>query len=1673
MAESHETIGETYLITFQTDSEEAAARIGALAAALQQLDEQVAKSLGAWAALRAELQLNLPAPPNAATFLQPVQAAIAATTTQFNQLVTHIAQTPINISVGSVAPVSQQMLQAAQVAAQGIPVSPVATAQAVAQAGPTAAPTAMTSAAVQAVQTVVQSAATAAGEPVAQMVAAAAQAARDAAAITHVPELRQSASGRWHHVASGRFASQAEVEAYLAHTEAQAREQARRELEERIRREELEREQAVRERAIARRQLEIRAAAAGIALPGVGEPGSREEVLIPGVLRPAQAEAMARALRQEYGPIMAAEQAQAEAEAARVAARQAERVQRLREEQQELVRLVQARREAREQMAREGRFAPDDPLANLFRPDTPYRPGRVLSIGDVPPIDLYARLDIPRPAPPPPPEILQDAPYFQRLMNGIPVLERFKLLSTETGQAIGEVTKAYNEQGELLETVTRRVLDQGTASERVVVEHQRTAAAVDRASSAFARHVVWITQAILFYKTLEAATGFVQDWLATHIALERELVRFGEILSATGAKAEGYIAQLRAVSEATMQPMPEVAAALTTAIRAERGLTPEATAYAEIAGQVSFLTGIPMQEAERQLIALERQLREEHISLAEAMDIAAQATIRGTGNFEEYIRVIDQFVPLGRELGMTFEQVARMISLGTLATGELPERVVQALRQSERIYRAPEAQQALFGAGIPVFQRTPTGELERRPFIDILNDVIALNEQGKITRATYEGLLAELSGARSLQGRLMLEEIATFFATHRTEWERPINITFKTMFVDQRGTTYGSIEELHAAWSRFTAALGGSTPVRESVRFLSGALDALASGMFNLWPYAYMPPSTAQADQWLDIESSRMQRTATLRAAGAPGTPTAGPPAQVAPTLVLPTGYATLDLRQVDMNAFLARYRELEARATEGLPLIDQSGRVIGTAYAPHEDTRAMLVLHKEGYSAITLNQRIANEALRDIAENTRAARIPAPTRVVDARLVGRDEVNRLESLSLISTEELRQAFYAANIAVGKERNEIDREWMDIIQSTATWVRDADGLALKLGIDLDNALTRAQQRAEEMFHPTVREARLGDRPMNQEFLFGQFMPRVQQWERFFESNGVFYRQMEQAFLVWTAQGVQLVRIRASNEAIQKATEEMNERQKRFVEGMFNLPEVPGGLMVPLSSVTAGRIGVGQNGRIDWPLDALQPGAVQAPIGPGTPLPTLMLGPYPPGSAEEYYAERDAPFINGVGSFGLHVNAFGDYVRNFGQLTGSGELAPQLSEREQRLRQEYAFAARASHGYQPNFPTYAEWQAQINAGQVVWPTPGHERISLGYGQPYPAYMAQYGLSGLHTGIDISAPLGAEVVAAVGGRVMSPKAGGYGTNVVILGDDGNLYIYGHLSQRVVQIGQQVAAGQQIGLVGSTGRATGPHLHFEVRQAETDRPIDPTPYLAQAVRDLGFPYTAPVATDQAQGKNLERLDESAREASTSTYAMSMTSLRAMLALHTLSENAAAAAGTLRSISSIRIPTDVGTPGSPGPGPAPGPGGDGGDGGDGSNEPRRPPGRGPVPFAQAGGWLTHIPGTGGRWFWGAEREHELIIPQSQLPLYAWTDRQPAPVQPQAPVQRDTGEAVLNVLNDILLSLQQGGGTTSPQDIRIYIDGRPAVVRRVEGLVGAGVQASGVIIGGVPGVVA
>jgi murein DD-endopeptidase MepM/ murein hydrolase activator NlpD len=121
------------------------------------------------------------------------------------------------------------------------------------------------------------------------------------------------------------------------------------------------------------------------------------------------------------------------------------------------------------------------------------------------------------------------------------------------------------------------------------------------------------------------------------------------------------------------------------------------------------------------------------------------------------------------------------------------------------------------------------------------------------------------------------------------------------------------------------------------------------------------------------------------------------------------------------------------------------------------------------------------------------------------------------------------------------------------------------------------------------------------------------------------------------------------------------------------------------------------------------------------------------------------------------------------------------------------------------------------------GQFIWPLNG-------------VITSKFGIRNgrRHDGIDIGAPAGTEIRAAADGKVLysGDQQTGYGNLIIVRHANDMITVYAHNRKNLVQEGDQVKRGQVIGEVGQTGRATGPHLHFEIRKRT--RPRNPLFFL-----------------------------------------------------------------------------------------------------------------------------------------------------------------------------------------------------------------------------------------------
>jgi murein DD-endopeptidase MepM/ murein hydrolase activator NlpD len=169
------------------------------------------------------------------------------------------------------------------------------------------------------------------------------------------------------------------------------------------------------------------------------------------------------------------------------------------------------------------------------------------------------------------------------------------------------------------------------------------------------------------------------------------------------------------------------------------------------------------------------------------------------------------------------------------------------------------------------------------------------------------------------------------------------------------------------------------------------------------------------------------------------------------------------------------------------------------------------------------------------------------------------------------------------------------------------------------------------------------------------------------------------------------------------------------------------------------------------------------------------------------------------------------------------IASEGRLLPTYSDSVAAYR-----VLRSYHGAENNFAR--RWHTNVQPS--IWPVEG--RLMGGFGERTDPFSGE---GAMHTGVDISAPTGTLVRTTADGIVTFAgwNNSGYGQLVIVDHGGGFETYYAHLSRFAVVDGQEVRRGDQVGAVGSTGRVTAPHLHYEVRIGGA--PVNPHTYLAKA--------------------------------------------------------------------------------------------------------------------------------------------------------------------------------------------------------------------------------------------
>jgi len=170
------------------------------------------------------------------------------------------------------------------------------------------------------------------------------------------------------------------------------------------------------------------------------------------------------------------------------------------------------------------------------------------------------------------------------------------------------------------------------------------------------------------------------------------------------------------------------------------------------------------------------------------------------------------------------------------------------------------------------------------------------------------------------------------------------------------------------------------------------------------------------------------------------------------------------------------------------------------------------------------------------------------------------------------------------------------------------------------------------------------------------------------------------------------------------------------------------------------------------------------------------------------------------------------------------ISMEGRLVPTFTE----TLEEYNFLRSSNFSkFDRSFPKLFH----ANVKPSIWPVNG--RLLGHFGQRTDPFSGE---GALHTGVDISAPTGTVVRATADGIVsFADRSGGYGRLVVINHGNGLETYYAHLSRFSVITGQEIRRGEAVGEVGTSGRSTAPHLHYEVRVGHT--PVNPYRFLAKA--------------------------------------------------------------------------------------------------------------------------------------------------------------------------------------------------------------------------------------------
>jgi len=186
------------------------------------------------------------------------------------------------------------------------------------------------------------------------------------------------------------------------------------------------------------------------------------------------------------------------------------------------------------------------------------------------------------------------------------------------------------------------------------------------------------------------------------------------------------------------------------------------------------------------------------------------------------------------------------------------------------------------------------------------------------------------------------------------------------------------------------------------------------------------------------------------------------------------------------------------------------------------------------------------------------------------------------------------------------------------------------------------------------------------------------------------------------------------------------------------------------------------------------------------------------------------------------------------VGGVGGVPGTDAVAPALEQRSLAAIDQHLSTLTAKSTQLEAF--FRDQKVLLASTPSIWPVRGY--LSASFGNRMDPFTGQ---PDFHPGLDVSTPTGTPIHAPADGVVIScADKGGYGHSIVLDHGNGILTRYGHLASYVVKAGQRVRRGDILGAVGSTGRSTGPHLHYEIWIR--DQAQNPIHYILDEYRTFG---------------------------------------------------------------------------------------------------------------------------------------------------------------------------------------------------------------------------------------